>query len=118
MTSWSSMLVPVLSSPTWWHKMAEQRYFAYRAMTYNHKKVDAGELLDVGSHPNTQKMFDLGGYIGEVTNDHPCPPCARCGSVFIMEHYLEAHQRTCEAAEVDLTTKDVATKVVAEAVGA
>ena len=105
--------------------MAEQKFFAYKKMTYNHKKVDAGELLDPGHHPNTQKMIDLGGYIGEVTDQHPCPQCARCGSIFIMENYLEAHQRTCPEATVEIETTQAATgedasetATVAETVGA
>lgn len=85
--------------------MSDKKFFAYKKMTYNHQKVDAGQLIDAGNHPNTQKMMALGGYIGEVTSDHPCPQCARCGYIFIMENYLEAHQRTCPEVEVDLTSE-------------
>jgi len=98
--------------------MADKKHFAYKAMTYNRKKVDAGQLLEAGNHPNTQKMINLGGYIGEVTGDYPCPACARCGNTFIMENYLEAHQRTCPEVEVDLTKIEAADTAVAETVGA
>lgn len=98
--------------------MRDKKYFAYKEMTYNRKHVDAGQLLDAGNHPNTQKMINLGGYIGDVTSEYPCPTCARCGNIFIMENYLEAHQRTCPEVEVDLTNVEAADTTVAEAIGA